>query len=178
MASPSINERDAAPPPVWHLAQVNIAQMRAPMTDPIMAEFVAGLGPVNALADSSPGFVWRLVEDEHGHATDDRPFGDDRILINLSVWESREALQHFVYHTLHQQFLKKRREWFERMKEAWVVLWWVPAGHRPTVVEAKARLEHLRTHGESPHAFSFREPFPPPAEASPEAASAAHQSSI
>ena len=84
------------------------------------------------------------------------------ILVNLSVWETFGALQHFVYHTLHQQFLKNRREWFERMVEAWAALWWVPAGHRPDVAEARGRLEHLRHHGESPRAVTFRRLFSPP----------------
>jgi hypothetical protein len=148
--------------PRFQLAQVNVARMRAPLTDPLMAGFVAGLEPVNALADGSPGFVWRLREEENGNATGHHPFGDDRLLINLSVWESPETLQHFVYHTLHQEFLKNRRDWFERLAEAWAALWWVPAGHRPDVAEARERLEHLRAHGDTAHAFSFRNLFPPP----------------
>ncbi len=146
----------------FHLAQVNIARMRAPLTDPLMAGFVAGLEPVNALADGSPGFVWRLKDEASGNATDQHPFDDYTILINLSVWESPQALQGFVYHTLHQKFLQNRRDWFERMAEAWAALWWVPAGHQPTVAEAKERLEHLRAHGDTARAFSFRNVFPPP----------------
>lgn len=146
----------------YHLAQVNVARMRATLDDPRMAGFVAGLEPVNALADAAPGFVWRLQDEESGNATDQRPFGDAMILVNLSVWETPEALRRFVYGTLHQHFLKHRREWFERMTEAWAALWWVPAGHRPDVAEARARLEHLRVYGESPRAFSFRQLFPPP----------------
>ena len=145
-----------------HLAQVNVARMRASLTDPLMAGFVAGLEPVNALADGSPGFVWRLKDEESGNATGQHPFGDDMILINLSVWESPESVQHFVYHTLHQEFLKNRRDWFERLAEAWAALWWVPAGHRPDVAEARERLEHLRAHGDTAHAFSFRNLFPVP----------------
>lgn len=154
-------------PPSFHLAQINIARMREPLTDPLMAGFVAGLEPVNALADGSPGFVWRLRDEHETHATGEALFGDRMLLINLSVWESTETLRHFVYHTLHQRFLKKRRDWFERLAEAWSVLWWVPAGHLPSLEEARERLDHLRAHGETPHAFSFRQPFPPPAVPTP-----------
>ena len=146
----------------YQLAQVNVARMRATLDDPQMAGFVAGLPTINALADAAPGFVWRLEDEHSGNATDHRPFGDQMILVNLSVWETPEALRHFVYGTLHQHFLKQRRQWFERMAEAWAVLWWVPAGHRPDVTEARARLEHLRTHGESPRAFTFRRLYPAP----------------
>lgn len=144
------------------LAQVNVARMRAALDDPRMAGFVAGLPTINALADSSPGFVWRLEDEHSGNATDQRPFGNQMILVNLSVWETPEALRQFVYGTLHQHFLKQRRQWFERMAEAWAVLWWVPAGHRPDVAEARARLERLRADGESPRAFTFRRLHPPP----------------
>lgn len=157
-----MNADAANQPSAFHLAQVNVARMRAPLGDPEMAGFVAGLAPVNALADTAPGFVWRLQDEESGDATDHRPFGDAMILVNLSVWEGPEPLRHFVYHTLHQQFLKQRRDWFERMAEAWVALWWVPAGHRPSVVEAHERLEQLRAHGDTAEAFTFRQLFPPP----------------
>jgi hypothetical protein len=146
--------------PQWHLAQVNIARMRAPLTDPQMSGFVAGLEPVNALADQSPGFVWRL-QSEEGDATAIRPYDDQSILINLSVWESIDALKSFVYGTLHGQLMRQREKWFEWMNETFIALWWIPAGTIPTVQEAKARLDYLRAHGESHFAFSFKKPFLP-----------------
>ncbi len=148
--------------PAFHLAQVNVARMRATLDDPVMAGFVAGLPTINALADAAPGFVWRLADEHSGNATDHRPFGDAMILVNLSVWETPETLRQFVYQTLHQHFLKNRRQWFERLEEAWAVLWWVPAGHRPDVAEARERLEHLRAHGDHPRAFTFRRLYPAP----------------
>jgi hypothetical protein len=151
--------------PRWHLAQLNIGRVRAPMTDPLMAGFVAELEPVNALADSAPGFVWRL-QTEAGDATAIRPYNDDTILINMSVWETVEALKEFVYRTHHADVMRQREKWFERFDTYFIVLWWIPAGTVPTVLEAKLRLDHLRQHGESPHAFSFKKAFPPPGESS------------
>ena len=143
-----------------HLAQVNIALPRKPLESPALAEFVAALEPINALADASTGFVWRLQTDE-GDATGIRAFGDDRLIVNLSVWESLQALRAFVYSSGHRDVLRRRREWFERLGEAFVALWWVPAGTLPTVADAEARLERLREHGPTPYAFTFRESFPP-----------------
>ncbi len=146
-----------------HLAQMNIARMRAPLTDPVMAGFVAQLDAMNALADRTPGFVWRL--EEHGlHAPDEAllAYAADSILVNLSVWEGVEPLQSYVYHSAHGGLLRQRRDWFEKMEERWVVLWWVPAGHRPTAVEGRARLTHLLAHGMTAHAFNFKQTFPPP----------------
>jgi hypothetical protein len=146
----------------FQLAQVNIGRVRAPVDDPLMHGFVARLDEINALAESSPGFVWRL-KDDSGNATYFRPYaGDDRILINMSVWESIEALHAFVYRSLHKDLLADRKNWFERMEEAYQVLWWIPRGHIPTLEEAVARLEHLRQHGDTPHAFGFKSPFEPP----------------
>jgi hypothetical protein len=153
-------------PPRWHLAQLNIGRIRAPMTDPLMAGFVAELEPVNALADSAPGFVWRL-QTEAGDATALRPYDDETILINMSVWENVEALKAFVYRTHHADVMRQREKWFERLDTYFIVLWWIPAGTIPTVLEAKLRLDHLRQNGESPYAFSFKKVFPPPTE-SPE----------
>jgi len=150
----------------WHLAQLNIGRIRAPMTDPLMDGFVAELEPVNALADSTPGFVWRL-QTEAGDATAIRPYDDDTILINMSVWETIEALKTFVYRTHHADVMRQREKWFERLDTYFVVLWWIPAGTMPTVLEAKLRLDHLRQQGESFYAFSFKKVFPPPAESSP-----------
>ncbi|GAA2799970.1 DUF3291 domain-containing protein [Saccharopolyspora taberi] len=146
----------------FHLAQVNIALPVAPLDSAELAGFVAALDPVNAAADAAPGFVWRL-QTEDGDATAVRGFGDDRIIVNMSVWESVEALADYVYRDPgHLAVLRRRREWFPKMAEAHTVLWWVPAGHRPTVAEAEQRLSLLREHGPSPEAFTFREPFPAP----------------
>ena len=144
-----------------HLAQVNIGRLRAPLDSPESAGFVAALDPINALADAAPGFVWRLQTDE-GDATSIRPFDDDTILVNMSVWTSFEALHTFVYRSDHRRVLAQRREWFERMDAVIVALWWVPSGHRPTVTEAKERLETLGRLGPTPDAFTFRSPFPAP----------------
>ena len=144
----------------FHLAQVNIARARGEMTDPVMAEFVARLPEINALAEQSPGFVWRL-QTEDGDATAVRPYEDKRILINLSVWADLPALQTYVYRSSHAAVMRRRREWFERFDRIYVALWWVPAGHRPSVAEAVARLAHLEQHGPTGFAFSFAEPFGP-----------------
>jgi hypothetical protein len=148
--------------PPSHLAQVNIALPREPLDAPLMRDFVAALAPVNAVADASPGFVWRLQTDD-GDATAVRAFGDDRIIVNLSVWETLDALRAFVYSSPeHRAVLARRRAWFERMAEAFLALWWVPAGHMPDVAEAEERVAHLRAHGPTPRAFTFRRHFPPP----------------
>lgn len=148
----------------FELAQLNIALMSAPVDSPAMAEFVANLDRINALADQSPGFVWRLQGDS-GNATEVRDFGDD-YLVNLSVWKDVDSLYDYVYQSAHAQIMSRRREWFERMREIYTVLWWVPAGHRPDTAEARARLATLRTKGPSPDAFTFKKRFGPSAEAS------------
>jgi heme-degrading monooxygenase HmoA len=145
-----------------HLAQVNIATMRAPLSDPIMAEFVARLDQINQAADRSPGFVWRLQTDA-GNATEVQAYDDERILFNLSVWESLEALFAYVYRSQHGDAMRQRRDWFEPSDQATMALWWLPAGELPTVTEAKARLEHLRQFGSTSQAFLFHQPFPVPA---------------
>lgn len=144
----------------YHLAQVNIARMRGPLESPVMAGFVGRLDELNAVADRSPGFVWRLQTDG-GNATYLQPYDDDRIIINLSVWESVEALKRYVYHSSHREALRQRREWFECIESASLALWWVPAGYLPGVDEAKRRLEHLQTHGPSQFAFGFASIVPP-----------------
>jgi hypothetical protein len=149
----------------YHLAQVNIGRVLAPIDSPELAGFVSRLADINALADSAPGFVWRL-QTEDGDATAYRPYDDDRILLNMSVWESLETLSQFVYRSPHAEVMRQRREWFERMSAAFLVLWWVPAGHRPTIGEAKERLAHLRAQGATPYAFTFRQPFPAPSDPS------------
>jgi heme-degrading monooxygenase HmoA len=151
---------------MYELAQLNIAHMLAPLDDARMAEFVAGLDPVNAAADSAPGFVWRL-QTEDGNATAIRVYDDEWLIVNASVWSSVEALIAFVYSDEHRAVLRRRREWFERLAEATTVLWWVPAGHRPDVVEAQRRLDHLRAHGPTATAFTLRQAFPPPGDDGP-----------
>jgi hypothetical protein len=143
-----------------HIAQVNIARMRAPLDDPIMAGFVARLAEVNALADRSPGFVWRL-QTEEGNATYLRPYDDDRILFNLSVWETIEHLKGYVYKTAHGEVMRQKRQWFEKFEGMYMALWWVNAGHIPSVAEAKQRLQYLQEHGETAYAFTFKRMFPP-----------------
>lgn len=145
----------------WHLAQVNIGRIRAPMDDPIMAEFKAALDEVNALAESAPGFVWRL-KDDSGNATSILAFPDPRLLVNLSVWTDVAALQDYVYRSMHGRFFARRQNWFERHDGAHLALWWIPVGHVPTVEEAKIRLNVLERHGPGADAFTFRQPFPAP----------------
>jgi hypothetical protein len=145
----------------WELAQLNIGRMRAPLDDPQIAGFVAALEPINALADAAPGFVWRL-QTEDGDATAIRAFPDDLLLVNMSTWTSVEALADFVYQSDHRGVMAHRRQWFEKLDEAFTVLWWVPAGHRPSLDEAKARLLQLRAEGPTAEAFTFRRPFPDP----------------
>ncbi|MEA2467781.1 MAG: hypothetical protein QOJ57_1907 [Thermoleophilaceae bacterium] len=153
----------------YHLAQLNVARFRLPMDDPAMAGFVEQLDPINALADATPGFVWRL-QTEEGNATAIHAFEDDLMLVNMSVWESVEPLADFVYRSAHVEVMRRRREWAERMTEAYMVLWWVPTGTIPTVEEAKDRLAQLREHGPTPTAFTFKKRFSPDeaAVASPE----------
>lgn len=145
----------------YHIAQANIAHMRAPLDDPLMAGFVERLEEINRLADGSPGFVWRL-QTEDGDNTAIRAFEEDTILINMSVWESLDSLHHYVYRSTHSQIFARRKEWFQVIDTPTSALWWVPAGHIPTIDEAKDRLEMLQASGPSPSAFTFLKPFPPP----------------
>jgi len=142
---------------VQHLAQLNIGRLRHETDDPRMADFMNNLARVNAIAERSPGSVWRYT-DATGNATDTRPFeGDPRMAINLSVWESVEALEKFVWQTVHTRFYARKTEWFEKLDGAYFVLWHVPAGRRPSVAEAIGRLEHLKAHGPSEHAFGWQD---------------------
>lgn len=138
----------------YHLAQLNIARLIAPIDSPTLAGFVARLDEINALADGAPGFVWRLQTDE-GNATALRVYEDDRLLVNLSVWESIEALHAYTYKTAHADLIRDRQEWFSRLERPHLVLWWIPAGHIPDTTEARDRLDHLTTHGPTPLAFTF-----------------------
>jgi hypothetical protein len=136
-----------------HLAEFNVARVRYPLDDPRMADFVNNVERINGLADAIEGFVWRL-KDDSGHAMNMQVYDDPRILPNLTVWENVEALERFVWQTLHRRFYGRREEWFEKIEQP-LVLWWIPAGHRPTMAEGVERLEHLKTHGSTDHAFSW-----------------------
>jgi hypothetical protein len=144
-----------------HLAQLNTARLIEPLEHPLLADFVALLPEINALADATPGFVWRLVDDDGAGATGLRPFGAD-VIVNLSVWESLEALRGYVYRSRHLEPLRRRREWFHPAPVPRSVMWWVPPGHRPPVTEAADRLARLVADGPGPEAFTLREPFPAP----------------
>jgi len=143
----------------FHLAQVNIGRIRFPVDHPAMAGFMTRLDEINALAERSPGFVWRLQTSE-GNATYFRPYDDDRVLLNMSVWETVEELKHYVYQTAHAEYLRQRQAWFENFGSTYAALWWVPAGHLPGIDEAKERLAYLDAHGPSPFAFTFKAVFP------------------
>ena len=153
---------------LYHLAQANIGRLRAPIDSPVMEGFRTQLDPINALADRSPGFVWRL-KTEDGNATAIRPYADDDLMaINMSVWESLESLQQFVYKSDHVAPLRDRKQWFAPVDGPILVLWWIAAGQIPTVADARDRLAHLEAHGPTPHAFTFRTSFPAPDDASGE----------
>lgn len=144
-----------------HLAQLNVGRLVAPADAPEVAEFIALLGPINALADAAPGFVWRLKDSETDSAVAyQHDFGDD-LLLNMSVWRTRDDLWNYVYRSRHLAVLQRRREWFQKSVEAISVMWWIPEGHVPSAAEAMARLALLRTQGPGPEAFTFREFFEP-----------------
>jgi hypothetical protein len=145
----------------WHIAQLNVARLRQPIDAPETAGFVANLDPVNAIADAAPGFVWRL-QDDSGNATSIHTSADPLLIVNLSVWESIEALAAFVCRSPHADVFRRRREWFERATDPYLVLWWITAGAPPTVDDAMDRLHHLRAHGPTAEAFTFRERFDRP----------------
>jgi hypothetical protein len=152
----------------FELAQVNIGRLVAPLDHAALADFVALLEPVNAAADVAPGFVWRLQDDD-GDATSISAFewdaGDSAgVIVNMSVWSGIDELSTFVFGEMHRQVLRRRREWFHRMSEAYTVCWWVPAGHRPTIDEAENRIRNLRANGPKPQAFTLRESYPRPDE--------------
>jgi heme-degrading monooxygenase HmoA len=149
----------------YHLAQINIGRLVAPIDDPLIAEFVAQLDSVNALAENAPGFVWRL-QSSSGNATDIAYNDDPFVIVNMSVWESIEALRDFVYRSNHIKVLRDRAKWFEKMDKPYYCLWWVPVGHTPSVAEARERLEHYQKHGATPYAFWFSQQYPQPADQS------------
>jgi hypothetical protein len=144
------------------LAQLNIAKLIEPIESPRLTDFVANLDRINALAETSRGFVWRL-QTEEGDATALRPFGADYI-VNLTVWKDIGSLHHYVYRTAHVEIMRRRKEWFQRMKESYMVLWWVREGDIPTIAEARLKLQALQVSGPSPEAFTFKRPFPPPSD--------------
>jgi len=151
---------------LYELAQVNVSRLAAPLDDPALADFVAALDPVNAVADGAAGFIWRM-HTEDGNATAIQAFtwdaaGSSGVIVNMSVWTDIEHLAAFVYGEMHRQVLRRRREWFEPMKEAFSACWWVPAGERPSTDDAEARVKHLRRHGATQYAFTLREHFPAP----------------
>ncbi|MFE7648594.1 DUF3291 domain-containing protein [Streptomyces phaeoluteigriseus] len=149
----------AAASPAFELAQVNLARLKFPLDSPELKDFVDALDPVNADAEAADGYVWRL-QSEEGNATDVPVFGDRRLIVNLTTWRDANALTAYMYQGRHREMLARRREWFDRVQEAMTALWWVPAGHRPTVAEAESRLLHLRAHGPTPYAFTLRTSFP------------------
>jgi hypothetical protein len=140
--------------PDRQLAQFNIARIRYPLDDPRMAEFVDNVDLVHSLAEQIEGFVWRL-QDESGHAMGMTIYSDPRLLPNLTVWDNVQALERFVWRTLHRRFYVRRTEWFEPVEGPPLVLWWIPAGHRPPLAEGVERLDHLRANGPSDHAFGW-----------------------
>jgi Domain of unknown function (DUF3291) len=142
-------------PPQTHLAQLNVARALDDLESPLLADFMAALDLVNAVAERSPGFVWRLKGDG-GNATDVRTGEDPRLIVNLSVWETPGHLEHFVWNTVHARVYEKKARWFEPMPAPHLVLWWIPVGHHPTLDEAMQRLGHLTTHGDSDDAFGWK----------------------
>ena len=142
-----------------NLAQINIGRLIAPMDDPRIADFVAQLAPINALADAAPGFVWRL-QSSYGNAMDIAYSDDPTINVNMSVWESVETLRDYVYKSNHLPVFRDRAKWFEKMDKPHYCLWWIPAGHIPRVAEGRERLEHYQTHGPTPYSFWFSKLYP------------------
>jgi hypothetical protein len=146
----------------YHLAQLNIGRIRGPLDSPLMAGFTSMLDEVNSLADRSPGFVWRLDDGDEPGATALRPCGPD-IIVNLSVWQTLDALRSFVYRDrAHLDLMRRRRQWFHPVTQPFVVLWWIPAGQLPGLDQALDRLDLLRRAGPGPLAFTFRDPHGPP----------------
>jgi len=141
-----------------HLAQLNIARPKFPMDSLGMADFVNNIEPINTIAENSPGFIWRL-KDDTGNATSIQIFNDPELIVNMSVWQDIASLKQFMFKTHHIDFLKRKKEWFVPLDSASYVMWWIEEGHIPTVEEAEERLLHLREHGESDYAFSFKHSF-------------------
>ena len=146
----------------YQIAEINIARMKGiNINDPIMQEFVDNLSVVNSIAESSDGFIWRL-KDDSDNATNINPYNDEQVIINISVWQSIEALEHFMYKTFHSDFLKRRKEWFQKFGKAYTAMWWIKEGEYPTIEEAVEKLDHLQQHGHSETVFDFRNKYLPP----------------
>jgi Domain of unknown function (DUF3291) len=146
----------------YQLAEINIARMRGVnIDDPVMKEFVDNLDKVNTIAESSEGFVWRL-KDENNNATNFNPYNYEQVIINISVWESIEALENFMYKTLHSDFLKRRKDWFQKFGKAYFAMWWIPEGHYPNIQEAVDKLDYLQKNGASNLVFDFKNKYPMP----------------
>ncbi len=146
----------------YHLAQINIARMKGVnINNPVMKEFVDNLDKVNTIAESSEGFVWRL-KDESNNATNFNPYDDEQVIINISVWESIEYLEIFMYKTLHSDFLRRRKEWFQKFGKAYFAMWWIPEGQFPTMQDAVDKLDYLQANGASDLVFDFKNKYPPP----------------
>lgn len=144
---------------MFDLAQINVAQLRYTMDAPEMADFVGALANINALAERSPGFVWRYTDEDGGDATGSRIEGRDDLLVNMSTWSDIASLRTFVYKTAHAAVMSRRAKWFPAFAGAHLALWWVPSGYRPTLADAAAALARLDAHGPSPEAFTFDAPF-------------------
>jgi hypothetical protein len=149
-----------------HLAQINVGRLLYPIDDPRLAAFVDNLDRVNALAERSPGFIWRL-KDDTGNATQIAAYDDLQMIVNMSVWESVDALETFAYKTVHRRFVQRRREWFAHLEGAYMALWWIAEGTVPSIAEGKARLAHLERFGPTAYAFGFAKRFPPTSDAVP-----------
>jgi hypothetical protein len=146
----------------YHIAEINIARMKGVnINDPIMKEFVDNLEKVNAIAESSEGFIWQL-KDDNNNATEMNPYDDEQVIINVSVWESIESLESYIYKSMHSDFLKRRREWFHSFGKVYTAMWWVAVGEVPTLQDAVDKLEHLQVYGASEKVFDFRNKFPKP----------------
>lgn len=148
----------------YQIAEINVARMKGTdINDPVMKEFAENLDKVNAIAEKSDGFIWRLKE-ENNNATGLHPYKDEQVIINISLWESIEALEKFMYKTFHSEFLKRRREWFQAYGKVYAAMWWTPCGHYPTMQDAIGKLAELQSNGSSEKVFDFKNKFLPPAE--------------
>ena len=142
----------------YQLAQLNIGRILAPLDSEVMKDFVSNLDTINALAENSPGFVWRYTS-EGNNATSTRIFEDDYLIVNMSVWTDMDALFDYVYRSAHVEIFKRKKEWFQKLDAMHMVMWYVPAGKMPTVQEAVERLVYLREHEATPYAFTFKKNF-------------------
>ncbi|TRX34043.1 DUF3291 domain-containing protein [Flavobacterium sp. ZT3R18] len=146
----------------YQLAEINIARMKGvAINDPIMKEFVDNLDKVNEIAEQSEGFVWRL-KDEDNNATNLNPYNDEQIIVNISVWDSIESLEHYMYKTFHSEFLKRRKEWFQSFGQVSTAMWWVKKGEIPDINQAMEKLDYLQKNGVSEIVFNFKQKYPKP----------------